>query len=149
MKFLVAADGSREADDALAYAIEIADAVDASVTVAYAVDPSVYDEGGSDPIATLSDADERLVVESVEDAEEHGLDVLEEAAESAADRGRDVETELLYGDPVETLTDFADDEGFDAIYIGHRGRSERTGLLLGSVAKDVVERATVPVTVVR
>jgi nucleotide-binding universal stress UspA family protein len=148
MRFLVAVDGSEEADEALAYAAEMADAVGASITLAFAVDPSVSTEGGSDPIVGLSDADERLVVESVEDAESHGLDVLEAAADRAGELGHDVGTELLYGDPVEVLTAFADDEGFGAIYVGHRDRSGRTGLLLGSVAKDVVERATVPVTVV-
>jgi nucleotide-binding universal stress UspA family protein len=148
MRYLVAVDGSPEADDALAYAAEVADAVGASLTLAYAVDPSVYDEGGSDPIASLSDADGRLVVESVEDAEEHGLDVLDEAAERAAQLGHDVETELLYGDPVDAIAEFVAGEECDAVFIGHRDRSERSGLLLGSVAKDVVGRATVPVTVV-
>jgi len=40
-------------------------------------------------------------------------------------------------------------EGVDPIYLGHRGRLERVKRVLGSVAKMIVERATVPVTVVR
>jgi nucleotide-binding universal stress UspA family protein len=149
MKILVAVDGSGESNAALAHAIDIADATDGSVTAAYAVDPSVYDLGGADPVSGLPDADHRLIVESVADAESRGLDLLDDAADFAADRGRTVETELLYGDPVRAITAFAEDEGFDAIYVGHRGRSERTERLVGSVAKGIVERTSLTVTVVR
>lgn len=149
MRFLIAVDGSPEADDALDYAMEVADAMDASLTVAFAVDPSVFELGGEDPVTRLSDADERLLVEHVADAEDRGLDVLEEAAETATARGHDVDTELLYGDPVEELTDFAAELGYDAIFVGHRGRSNRADVMVGSVAKALVERSTVPVTVVR
>jgi len=149
MKILVAVDGSDESHAALARAIDVADATDGSVTVAYAVDPSVYDLGGAEPVSGLSDADRRLIMESVEDTESRGLDLLEDATAVAADRGRAVETELLYGDPVRAITAFAESEGFDAIYVGHRGRSERTERLMGSVAKGIVERTSITVTVVR
>lgn len=149
MKLLVGMDGSEEAERALARAITIADATDGELTIAYAVDPAAYDAGGSEPIETAADADERLIVESTEAAEDRGLDVLEDAATVAADRGHDAETELLYGDPATVLTEYADDEGFDAIYVGHRGLSERAETLLGSVANTIVEQSTVPVTVVR
>ena len=149
MRFLVAVDGSDEAESALDYALEIADAVDGSITVVHAVDPAVYDEGGSEPISTLSDADQRLVLESIEDAEQRGVAILEEMVEVAAERDVDVEEELLYGDPSTEIPDYAETEGFDAIYLGHRGRSERMERLLGSVAKVIVKQATVPVTVVR
>lgn len=149
MKFLVAVDGSQESEDALAYATDIADAMEGSITAVYAVDPSVYEKGGSEPISSLSDADQRLLIQSVKDAEERGLDILDDAARLAKDLGHEVETELLYGDPVKEITDYADETGFDAIFVGHRGRSEWTDRMLGSTAKAIIERATVPVTVVR
>ena len=113
------------------------------------MDPSVYEEGGSEPISSLSDADQRLLIQSVEDAEERGLDILGDAMRLAEGLGHDIETGLLYGDPVKEITDCADEAGFDAIFVGHHGRSARTDLMLGSIAKAIVERATVPVTVVR
>ncbi|RCU47733.1 universal stress protein [Haloplanus salinus] len=149
MDVLVAIDGSDESTAALERALGVTDAMDGSVTVAYAVDPSVFDLGGSAPVSGLSDADRRLIVESVEDTERRGMDVLDDAAALAADRGRTVETELLYGDPVRAITGFAESEGFDAIYVGHRGLSERTERLVGSVAKGIVERTPITVTVVR
>ena len=37
----------------------------------------------------------------------------------------------------------------DAVFVGHRGLSERRETMVGSVAKQFVERADRPVTVVR
>lgn len=148
MNFLVAADGSQESDDALAYATDIADAMEGSLTVVHAVDPSVYEQGAVEQSGDVPDAD-RQYIQSVEDAEQKGLAVLEDAAEFASDLGHSVETELLYGEPVEAITEYADSTGADAIFVGHRGRSARADRMLGSVAKTLVERATIPVTVVR
>ncbi|MGM0716663.1 MAG: universal stress protein [Halobacteriota archaeon] len=149
MKCLVATDGSEEADNALAYATDITDAMGGSITIVHAVDPTVYRVGGNEPISGLSDADRRLVLENIEDAEDRGLTLLAEAVEFAEELDHEVETELLYGDPVSEITDYAGERGFDAIFVGHRGRPEHTERLLGSVAKEIVERSTIPVTVVR
>lgn len=149
MKLLVGLDGSQEAEDALAYATDIADATNGSITAVHAIDPSVYDEGGNEPISGLSDADDRLIIESIQSAEDRGLKILVEAAELAKDLGRTIHTELLYGEPIRDITDYAEEKGFETIVVGHRGRSERTDLMLGSVAKQIVERSTVPVIVVR
>jgi nucleotide-binding universal stress UspA family protein len=147
MKFLVAVDGSAESDRALDHAAEMAAAADAELTVVYSVDPDVYDTGGSEPITDLSDAERRLVVESVEDAEARGEGILAEASERVTEVP--VATELLYGNPVETVSDFATSEGYDGVFVGHRGLSDAHERVLGSVAKGIVERSTVPVTVVR
>ncbi|WP_265109951.1 universal stress protein [Halosolutus halophilus] len=149
MKALVAVDGSEESENALAYAADIVDAMGGSITVVHAVDPTAHDEGGAEPITSLSDADQRLILESVEDAEQRGLDLTDDASDLAAELGHDVEVVLLYGNPITEIATYAEAEGFDALFVGHRGRSERAGLMLGSVAKSLVERATVPVTVVR
>ncbi|QLG47696.1 universal stress protein [Natrinema halophilum] len=149
MKSLVAVDGSEESENALAYAADIVEAMDGSITVVHAVDPTAHDEGGSEPTVSLWDEDQRLVLESVEEAEQRGLDLTHDAAAFADELGHDVEIELLYGNPITEIANYAETEGFDAIFVGHRGRSERAGLMVGSVAKSLVERATVPVTVVR
>lgn len=149
MNLLVGADGSDESETALAFATDLLDAVEGSITLVHAVEPDIQNTDGTRPLEGLADADRRLIRESVEDAEDRGLPILEDAAAVAEGLGHDVDTELLYGDPVNELTDYAEDGSFDLIVVGHRGHSERTELMLGSVAKDIVERATVPVTVVR
>ncbi|MFB6069556.1 MAG: universal stress protein [Halanaeroarchaeum sp.] len=148
MKFLVAVDGSAESYDALRHALTIAERSEATVTVVHAVDPDVYEVGGMEPITELGDADDRLLVESIEDAEQRGTDVLEEAAEIAAERGLTVETDLLYGPPVPRIVECAERNDVDNVFVGHRGMTDRLEALLGSVAKRVVERSSVPVTVV-
>jgi nucleotide-binding universal stress UspA family protein len=149
MQFLVAIDGSPASDRAIDCAAEIAAAADASLTVVHSVDPDVYDTGGTDPVTDRPDLDQRLIIESVADAEDRGQRLVDEAVEQARDRDPDAEGELLYGAPVETLSEFAADEGFDAVFVGHRGLSEAHERVLGSVAKGLVEPSSVPVTVVR
>ncbi|MFB6151073.1 MAG: universal stress protein [Haloarculaceae archaeon] len=149
MDFVVAVDGSEESDRALDHAVEMTAATAGTLTAVHSVDPSVYDTGGSDPVVSPGDAEDRLVVESVEDAERRAERLLDDAAERAAEAGVDVETEILYGDPVEAIPSFATTEGYDGVFVGHRGLSEKHERVLGSVAKGVVERSSVPVTVVR
>lgn len=149
MNFLVAVDGSETSDNALTHAIEIAESMDGHITVVHAVNPAVGQVSGSEPIGSPSDATHRLILESIEDAEKRGEDILDDATDLAAEHGHDVEQTLLYGDPADTIAEFAESDGFDAVFVGHRGRSERVERFVGSVAKSLVERASVPVTVVR
>ena len=147
MRYLVAVDGSEKSNAALEHAIAMARRKD-DVAVAHAVDPDVYSTGGTAPFSDLDDASERLLIETVEDAERRGEDILEDAADLAADHGVSVGTELLYGDPLEVVHDHAVREGYDHIVVGHRGLSERAEAVAGSVAKGIVARTSLPVTVV-
>lgn len=151
MKFAVAVDGSNESDRALEHALDIATALaePASVVVVHAVEPDVYEEGGVRPVRDLEDAEQRLILGSIERAEERGQEILDTAATTASTRGFPIETELLYGDPSERLPAYLDGTDFDALFVGHRSRSARAERALGSVAKLLVERAPIPVTVVR
>ncbi|MFC4359739.1 universal stress protein [Halobium salinum] len=151
MRFLVGIDGSDASRKALDHALDVADGTEATLTLAYAVDPGVYAEGGEVPPADLTDFDDRLVIENEDDAFERGRQVVEAAADHARGRaadGVDVDTALLDGDPVEALADFAAEQGYDGVFVGHRGLSAHEERLLGSVAKSLVEGSSVPVTVV-
>ncbi|MFP4632652.1 MAG: universal stress protein [Halobacteriales archaeon] len=149
MRYLVALDGSPESDEALESCVEIASALDAYVEALYVVQPELHDLGGDEPIGTALDAAEKLVLESVVDAEQRGLDVLDEAEERLKQAGVDGGSTLLYGDPATEIARHAEHEGFDGVYVGHQGMSRRMESYIGSVAGDVVRRASVPVTVVR
>jgi nucleotide-binding universal stress UspA family protein len=56
---------------------------------------------------------------------------------------------IAVGQPAETITAFCEDLKCDAIVMGTRGHGKAAGLLLGSVARDVIAKASVPVTVVK
>jgi nucleotide-binding universal stress UspA family protein len=148
MKFVVAVDGTEGSRRALERAIAWGAPADADVTVVYAVDPAVQSEGGEEPVADIADAGDRLVVEDEGDAERRGERALEEAATVAADHGVEVATELLYGPPAAAVAEYANEAGVDGVFVGHRALSERQEEVLGSVAKGLIERTDVPVTVV-
>ena len=149
MKYLVAVDGSEPSMDALRYAVEQAAATGAEVEAVSVVVPEQFFTGGDDPPMNYTEADEELVTEDIEDAEAEAQETLDGAEQLGEDTGVDVETGMLYGEPVDELVEYAEDEGIDAVFLGHRGLSEEYEGLVGSTAKDVVGRATVPVTVVR
>lgn len=148
MHLVVAVDGSRESERALQHASDLVTAADGALTAVHAVDPAVRNRGGKYPIAGLAEAEGRLLTEPIQDAEARGQRVLANATEVAADEDVSLDTELLYGDPVEALTAYLDTETVDGVVVGHRGLSPRLEERMGSVAKALIERSPVPVTVV-
>jgi len=149
MQYLVAVDGSESSTDALEYALDLVSRIDGSLIVAYAVEPRVLVEGTGEEAPTHTEVGQRIYTEDIEVAEERGEEVLEDARKRAEEMGVDIETMILYGDAVDTVTDYADSEGIDGIVVGHRGLSGRVEGMVGSVAKGLVSHATVPVTVVK
>ena len=149
MNLLVGLDSSDESERALDYALDIAEAMDGSITAVHVIDPNVIEIFESEPITTASDADGRLIIENIEHAEERGEQLLDNAVDRASDRTVELEPVMLYGDPIHLLTTYGEEEDIDTIVVGHQGMSPRVEHLVGSVAKGVVEWATVPVTVVR
>ena len=134
---MVAVDGSEESDDALRYAVSLAEPLGAEVKVVHAITPEIYSDEG------------RMLIEDMSDAEARADSVLADAEEVAEKEGFDVSTESLYGDPVEEMVKYADEMNADAVFVGHRGVSTEYEDVVGSVAQDLVRKASVPVTVVR
>lgn len=56
---------------------------------------------------------------------------------------------LAIGHTAETIINFAQQHQFDQIVMGTQGRTGLGNLLLGSVAKDVLQSGKVPVTLVK
>jgi len=149
MEYLVAVDGSESSAHALDHAIEFASRADATLCVVYAVEPRVLVEGTGEEAPPNAAVGQRIYTEDIEVAEDRGERVLDDARAEVEAAGLPVETELLYGDPVDSIADYADGDGVDGIVVGHRGLSTQVERMVGSVAKGLVENATVPVTVVK
>ncbi|MBP1923361.1 nucleotide-binding universal stress UspA family protein [Halorubrum alkaliphilum] len=143
MRYLVATDGSTLGDEAVRHAARGAVAFDATLVIVHVLTPDSELIDG-----TLILPGEEAAVEEGERVLEGARAVAEEVAE-AEDAGIAIETELLTGRPADAITSFADETGVDAIHVGHRGLSEEREQVVGSVAKSVVDKATVPVTVIR
>ena len=140
---LVAVDQSDESQNALVNALDIVSSLDGTITVVHAVDREDHTEPSNSPTDDV--ASQR---------KEQGKAVLSDVTERAAKRDISIETELLVGEPVETITHFAEQNDIDVIYVGHRGlSSEDSGLSgesrgpLGSVAKGLIEHTHIPVSV--
>lgn len=137
MNFVVAVDGSEESDKAVRHAFSLAEPLGADVELVHAITPEIYSDEG------------KVLIEDMSDAEARAESVLADSAEVAREAGAEVETESLYGDAAEEVAEYADEIGADGIFIGHRGISAEYEDVVGSVAQELVRKATVPVTVVR
>jgi nucleotide-binding universal stress UspA family protein len=141
MRYLIATDGSEESDAAVKYAARQAVAFDATLEIAHVLEPETELVEGE------------IVLPGGDRATQLGEQTLDQARRLAVDaadaEGPRIETELLAGRPAHAIAERADETGVDAIYVGHRGLTEERERVVGSVAKSVLDRANVPVTVVR
>ncbi|OIB58108.1 universal stress protein [Natrialba sp. SSL1] len=138
-QILLPYDGSTPSEKALEYALETFP--DAALTALYVVPaPRGY-------WASFEEPEDRIP--NAEGAKERGRETLDEAVATAADQGRDLETELLIGEPEHVIVGQAAEGGYDSIVIGSHGREGVSRVLLGSVAEKVVRRSPTPVVVVR
>ncbi|MFB6071560.1 MAG: universal stress protein [Halobacterium sp.] len=139
-KILVPIDGSKQAEDALEYALE--EFKDADITVINVIDPI---EAGYTAQATVPGYSEEWFEQAKESADE----LFDEAQETADKYDHPLDTVTEVGRPSRTIVDYADENDIDHIVMGSHGRSGVSRILLGSVAENVVRRSPVPVTIVR
>lgn len=78
-----------------------------------------------------------------------GTTALREATAAMAAAGVPCVTHIAVGHIAETIARYADEMEFDLIVIGTHGRTGLRHAVMGSVATEVIRRATVPVTVVK
>ena len=120
--------------------------------------PAVYperliDATGSLQEATLQEIDVHRQGETHEQAIQRVEEELQQYLEGQAARLREsgIETacHVALGDPVQVIVEQARSDGVDAIAMATHGRTGLSQLLFGNVAASVIERAGLPVIVVR
>ncbi len=77
-----------------------------------------------------------------------GLAALQEVVSLLDQRGQQHTAHIAVGHIAETITRYANEMNFELIVIGTHGRTGLRHVAMGSVAQEVLKRATVPVTVV-
>lgn len=141
MRYLVATDGSSVSDEAVKYAAKHAATFEKTLEIVHVITPETEFVDGD------------LVMQGQESAAEEGQRTLDRAREIAGEAvpSHDLErqTLLLTGQPARTIATRAKEADAEAIFIGHRGLSSEREEIVGSVAKQVLSKASVPVTVVR
>ncbi len=143
MSYLVATDGSPVSDLAVEHAAGDASAHGSSLSMIHVLEPR----------AEIVDGE--LVLPGGAKAAARGENLLTEAArlaeETAAERGGNlsIDTELRGGSPADAIATHAAKTDAERIYVGHRGDAADRDPRVGSVAKAVVDKASVPVVVVK
>lgn len=135
MRILIATDGSEHSERAVRLVAGMSWPAGTTFRIVSAVD---------DPVAGFDVAPDDLIRAEMK----RRLDGVVAAAARHLPGDR-VERAVLRGRAAPAILEDAAGYGADVIVVGHRGQSQVAALLLGSVATEVVEKATVPVLVAR
>jgi nucleotide-binding universal stress UspA family protein len=135
--FLVAVDGSEGSKAAVDEGIALARDLDASLTFVYVRKPPSSVLGHPYYERQLS----------------HGLgyarQAMAEAVEAARAAGIESGGEIIEGYPADEIISLADNRNVDLVIVGSRGHGALAGALLGSVSREIVQHASVPVLVAK
>jgi nucleotide-binding universal stress UspA family protein len=137
---LVAIDGSPDADEALAQAIDLAEAEHARLTLLSATT-------GPPVVAYASIGAAEVVVRGLEDAEREAKRALEQGRERVPD-SVSVTTVMSIKPPRAAILRQIADGQHDLLVMGSRGRGAVSAALLGSVSHFVLNHSPIPVLVV-
>ena len=133
---LVPFDGSDGAVEVLHHASEIAHWADATIQVLYVAD-------------TTRDSVTVVEGETIDALVREGEDIVDEAAKTLDTLGVDYDTDIMQGNPVPTIVDYAERYDQDLIVMPTHGREGVSRYLIGSVSEKVVRLSSVPVLTVR
>jgi len=129
-------DGSDGAAATLDHVGAIARRADATVHLLYVADTT------RDSVTVVGN-------EVVDALVQEGEDVLTEAADALDEAGVRHETDVVQGNPAETIVEYADRYDHDLIAMPTRAREGVSRFLLGSVTEKVVRLSSVPVLTAR
>lgn len=135
-RLLFPTDGGEGAEAVFDHVLDLARSHGATVYVLYVAD-------------TSRDSATRVGGEVIDVLERQGEDVVEAAAERAREAAVDAETEVLQGQPYETIVGYAETVDADLIAMPTQGRTGLERLLLGSTTERVVRQSEVPVLTLR
>ncbi len=136
---LVPLDGSELGEEVLDHAARLASLLDAGLLLLQVVPPPVY-ASPEGYVYLEIDPDEELAA---------ARDYLEEVAERLRQQVRQVETRSLIGEPGSAIAEEAQRSRALAIVMATHGRGGLARLVLGSTATGTLQRARVPVYLVR
>ena len=151
-KILLATDGSKEAELAGRFAIELADKIDSELHVVnvFGIMPwyPVYPEGTD---LDETEAEEPLVEEDLQRiSEQRARELLDAEVEKISALGGTVaQAHLREGGPGQEIVGLAEEIGAGLIVVGSRGFGGIRRALMGNISDSVVRHAHCPVMVVR
>lgn len=139
-RFLVPIDFSEHAEQALDYAIALADKLRARLTLLHVIHDMPIGAG---------DMASALPYEYMQEIEAGVQQSMEELLDRARNAGVEGEIVIVHGVPFQAILDATADRHVDLIIMGTHGRTGLRHALMGSVAEKVVRLASCPVLVTR
>jgi nucleotide-binding universal stress UspA family protein len=154
-KILVPIDGSSQAHDALIQGLEIAKIHGSEVTILHVITfsekyiPYMSTEESMPPQESMTPPE--WVLEYMENVRKNDEKMLKETLKHAKSVAPNVKitTKLLTGRAADTILAEATKENYDLIVIGCRGLGGFKELMLGSVSRNVVNGAKIPVLIIK
>jgi len=143
-KIMVAVDGSRNSDLALAEAIQLAKACGSEIAVVHVIDNAYL---RCDPLFIDPDELRKALREDGESLLKGARERLE--AERIACTTRLIDEPAAIGDVSTVVEQAAQESGAELLVIGTHGRHGMRRLLMGSVAEGLVHHTKLPVLLVR
>jgi nucleotide-binding universal stress UspA family protein len=133
-RILAAYDGSKTAEKALRYAVDLTK--ENYWTKLHVVHVVKYFEYVAGDVQNEIKYEGRMILEDVE--------------KKLTDLSRDkYQTSLLEGVPAHEIVNYAEEHNCDIIVMGNRGFNGMKGVILGSVSQDVLRLAKVPVLIMK
>ncbi|QID17183.1 universal stress protein [Nitrogeniibacter mangrovi] len=141
---VAAIDDSDTSRRAIREAVALAQSSGASLTLVHAVDEALFAHFSHTTLANRDAVEKALIAE--------GQNVLDAAAQVAADAGMDAQTRLLTSKHQSTSDQVAEALRAlhaDLLVVGSHGRRGVQRLVLGSVAERLLKKVTISVLIVR
>jgi nucleotide-binding universal stress UspA family protein len=138
---IVGVDGSETGERAAQFAASHVGGPGAAIVIAYIVPWSQF------TIYTAEENERRHIArqQELDSAQEHIVGPLVDALQK---QGVAAEGVVRHGHPAETLCELVAERGSHHIVVGRRGQSKVKTLLFGSTPVNLIQMASVPVTVV-
>lgn len=146
-KVLIPIDGSESSWSALEYVRELGSKLELDLVICNVANKAIHDHR----VATAP-LEGKLRPSNIDDAKEDiqfAKNILELAEYKVKDYAHNVKTVLKTGNAVDGILLAAEENGCDAIFIGHRSTSGLEKLFLGSVSSDVVSKSKISVFVIK
>ena len=140
-RFLLAVDDSPGSSKAAEFALERAKRASADIVVAYVIEWSQYSFNTPEENAERH----RRREEEIERATKQIVDPVVEKLNADGVKASGL---VRHGHPAQTLCELAEENDVSQIFIGRLGATGLKSMLFGSVAGNLAQSSTIPVTVV-
>jgi len=92
---------------------------------------------------------EKLLNELLEAYKKENQEILSKCSDIARQKGIDIKTVLLQGNPAPVILDYSKKENFDLVIMGSRGMGKFKELIIGSVSSKIVHHSPCAIMIIR